>query len=347
MRLFARFVALPALMALVGCQRQAPVNYSLRPEVQELSKEVQQQIVEQLEKHCGTPTRPKLLGQTGSDVRHLARGAELYRQRCAACHGVTGDGAGLAAQYMYPKPRDYRRGIFKFTSTENGVKPLRADLMRTIRNGAVGTSMPAFGLLPEEDLNAILDYVMVLTYRGELEIQLALEAANEDKVDPEVVPGLVQVVLQPWQEAHTKIVRPLTAEPPMTPESIEIGKKAFLSDIAGCFKCHGDDGRGLTTENLKGFVDVWQNQTRAADLSSGMFHGGSTPEDLYRRIYAGVTGSPMPAFNLKLADQPETFWHLVHYVQHISGARRRSVMASFPANRLAQREAGTAEAKNE
>ena len=71
---------------------------------------------------------------------------------------------------------------------------------------------------------------------------------------------------------------------------------------------------------------MWGAQTRAADLTSGMFHGGNRPDDIYRRIYSGINGTPMPAFDAKLADQPELFWHLVHYVQFISGERRRAVV---------------------
>ena len=56
-----------------------------------------------------------------------------------------------------------------------------------------------------------------------------------------------------------------------------------------------------------------------------MFHGGNRPDDIYRRIFSGINGTPMPAFEAKLADQPELFWHLVHYVQHISGERRAVV----------------------
>jgi mono/diheme cytochrome c family protein len=59
-----------------------------------------------------------------------------------------------------------------------------------------------------------------------------------------------------------------------------------------------------------------------------MYHGGGQPLDIYRRIYSGINGTPMPAFSTKLSGEPETFWHLVHYVQSISGARRAEVVAA-------------------
>ena len=101
-----------------------------------------------------------------ADPRHLAAGAEIYNSRCAGCHGVSGDGAGEAAEYLVPRPRDYRNGVYKFTSTPYGSKPARHDLVRTIRRGAKGTSMPAFPWMSDEDLDAVIDYVIYLSKRG-------------------------------------------------------------------------------------------------------------------------------------------------------------------------------------
>ena len=108
---------------------------------------------------------------------------ELYSRYCVQCHGVNGDGNGVAATYMIPKPRNYQMGIFKFTSTSYGSKPLREDLLRTVRRGVRGTSMPAFPLLPPKDLEAVVDYVQSLTRRGELETKLAEQAEFDEQID--------------------------------------------------------------------------------------------------------------------------------------------------------------------
>src|SRR5579871_3796418 len=47
----------------------------------------------------------------------LQEGRNLYMRHCLHCHGVSGDGDGPTAQYLNPRPRDYRQGVFKFTST--------------------------------------------------------------------------------------------------------------------------------------------------------------------------------------------------------------------------------------
>jgi mono/diheme cytochrome c family protein len=310
-----------------GCQRAVELEYvSTKEQVYvDLSDELQAKIREILRHHCGTPVNPKLLGDESADRFHLRRGAAIFQQRCAACHGVTGDGEGPAAQYLNPHPRDYRRGIFKFTSTL--VKARREDLRRTVRHGAKGTSMPGFGLLPDDDIEAVLDYVMALTYRGEFETALAVEASNEDEIADEAVPRLIDEIVDKWKAARGDVVQPLTKEPPYDDASIALGKQAFLTEQAVCHKCHGVDGRGKTSENTQGFVDIWGFKTRAADLTSGKFHGGNRPVDIYRRIFLGIKGTPMPSFQQKFADQPETIWHLVHYIEYVSDARRRDVVA--------------------
>jgi len=319
-----------ALMTAGGCKRAEVTPYVSSKSVQALPEKVQQQIVAELTKLAGTPLRPKMIGSEQPNSDHLAHGAEVYRLRCAACHGATGDGNGPAAAGMHPIPRDYRLGIFKFTSTTNGQKPLRDDLLRTIRRGARGTSMPAFGLLPEADLQAVVDYVLVLTHRGELELMLAEEGDSEGEIDPANVADYVKSIVRQWDAAKQSVIYPKTPEPPYTRQSIEAGREAFVSVSGDCYKCHDKDGSARVTESVG--KDPWGHTARAADLTSGMFHGGAESIDLYRRIYAGV--APMPAFALKYADNPEMIWHLVHYVQHTSGARRRDAVARQAAVRV-------------
>ena len=44
--------------------------------------------------------------------------------------------------------------------------------------------MPSFALLPEEDLQAVIDYVLVLTHRGELEQMLLAESTERRRDRP-------------------------------------------------------------------------------------------------------------------------------------------------------------------
>jgi mono/diheme cytochrome c family protein len=306
-------------LMLVGCQRLETPQFVSHSKLGELPVKLQTAVQAELEKHSGTFQRPVLLVPADEPAGDLSRGQAVYQERCVQCHGVTGDGQGPAAKYMYPKPRDYRRGLFKFTSTPYGSRPLRADLVRTVRQGIRGTSMPGFSLLAERDLQAVVDYVEMLARRGEFEELLVLTAESEEEVDPETVKDdLVPTVERRWSEAEESAVRPLMPQPRFTMAHVERGKQAFLTK--GCSKCHGDDGRGQTLENRGN--DAWGQPTRAADLTSGMFRGGQQPVDIYRRIYSGVNGTPMPSFANALQSEPETIWDLVAYVLKVSNLRR-------------------------
>jgi mono/diheme cytochrome c family protein len=335
-------LAAPALLiSLVsGCTRPLEFAYSPRGELQELTKKHQDQIAEALSVYFGTPRFPKFMQSAPEDQQppaaespllidkldrmHLGHGRDVYIRQCSGCHGPTGDGQGPAAPFLDPPPRDYRLGQFKFTSTPRGVKPRRADLERIIRYGAKGTSMPSFRWMADEDVDAVIDYVILLSSRGELEFRLMKfaqqELAEEDDIVPPAVADEAQFIAHAWANADIQIVRPRTAQTPYTKESAEAGAKAFIS--LNCYKCHGRDGRGNKAQDVG--KDDWGRIAHAADLTSGMLHGGRRPIDIYRRMYSGINGTPMPAFSQPDTgkgetenQRSETIWHLVHFITNV------------------------------
>lgn len=315
-----RFIATCSLfVSLAGCHRADPPKFGISETAKALTPELQQAVQKELTAQMGDFIKPKEISDPQSSAGNLQRGQLVYQQRCVQCHGVTGDGNGPSAQYMYPRPRDYRKGIFKFSSTPYGYRPLRDDLVKTVRQGIRGTSMPSFHLLPEADQQAVVDYVIMLCHRGELEQQLVDMADMESAIVEDDVRGdLIPTVLRKWSDADAAEVFPATPPPRFTAEHVERGKALFLSK--GCSKCHGNDGRGLTLDN-KG-VDVWGHQTRAADLTSGMLHGGNRPIDIYRRIYNGINGTPMPGFANAFREDPQALWDIVAYVLSVTNRRR-------------------------
>lgn len=332
--------------ALAGCVREPDLVYVNSEEFKELPAAHQKQIQTELVQYFGSPVDPhfampdeepddenaKIVLTDVLNRDQLFRGAAVFNRRCAVCHGITGDGNGEAAPYLQPKPRDYRRGVFKFTSTPYGAKPRRNDIIQVIRKGAKGTSMPSFKFLPDEELAAVADYVIMLSYRGELEWKVSQIAASDydedEPIDPEDFTYVLESIHKKWERAKNNAVLPVTAQPKMTDETILAGRKAFLTK--GCSKCHGEDFRGQTqwlspefiaaqeakpeSERIKINYDAWGDPAPAADLTAGMLHGGRRPIDIYRRIYTGINGTPMPSFGSSLAEEPETIWHLVHYV---------------------------------
>jgi mono/diheme cytochrome c family protein len=107
----------------------------------------------------------------------------LYRQLCVSCHGETGQGRGTVAASQNPYPRDFRRGLFKYKVTPRSSKPLKTDLARTLKQGLIGTQMPLFDKLKDEQIDSLVEYVVYLSIRGELERKLIQMGAQE--LDPE------------------------------------------------------------------------------------------------------------------------------------------------------------------
>jgi mono/diheme cytochrome c family protein len=74
-----------------------------------------------------------------------ARGADIYRQECRACHGETGDGDGPAGRALDPAPTNFRDPAWSRSAT-----PLEA--YAAVTNGVPDTAMLAWdiALEPEE-----------------------------------------------------------------------------------------------------------------------------------------------------------------------------------------------------
>lgn len=317
-----------------GCSREPEPEWILSDEVQKWQEEEDTQpyyevTVAALREHAGTRANPKMVGDPDFDSDQLVRGRDVYEFYCQQCHGVTGDGKGPAADITRPRPRDYRDGVFKFTSTPYGYKPRKEDLMNTVRRGVSGTSMPSFALLNEADLEAVVDYVLALTHRGELENALKLEAeyVHDEEGDTEeetqelrdeYVQDLIAAIVRKWEDADGATVYPLTPQPRFTAAHVQRGYEAFLK--VGCSKCHGADGRGATEGEIR--KDYWEYVTKAADITSGMLHGGDEPIDIYRRIHSGINGTPMPSFSNSLRETPDTLWDLTAYVMYLANVRR-------------------------
>lgn len=193
------------------------------------------------------------LRNLGPDRKPIAGGYGLYRRNCLHCHGVSGAGDGPTAAYLYPIPRDYRKGLFKFTSTPFGARPHRDDLKRTITNGLHGTSMPAFeALMSSDEIEQVIDYVIFLSVRGETELELIELGAISDETDMSALSmddarQAAESVFNKWKTAQTAIINPPVPAPPSTPKSIRHGRDLFLGrtkEKLDCVGCHGALAQG-------------------------------------------------------------------------------------------------------
>lgn len=252
----------------------------------------------------------------------LKHGRKLYARHCQHCHGISGDGDGPTAKYLNPRPRDYRLGIFKFTSTKSGEKASRDDLRRIVAQGIPGTYMPAFvPMLKDGELVAIIEYIRWLALRGEVERQMLVELKGdypadrakreaketgvstseiEKQIDAQLneyvksgLPGFLQEVAgdlaDKWNAAEEEgaAVIPPVARIPDSPESRERGKKLFFGNDAKCANCHGAAGRGNGPQT----EDFAKNPRTGEFYAERGLHDDwdqlIKPRDLTRGIYRG------------------------------------------------------------
>ena len=88
----------------------------------------------------------------------LARGAALYAESCASCHGVAGEGPRGAFAQLDPAP-------IAFVDQARARERSPFGLYQVISQGLEGTAMQSFAALPEEDRWALAFHVGSLAYR--------------------------------------------------------------------------------------------------------------------------------------------------------------------------------------
>ena len=272
----------------------------------------------------------------------LAESSAMYRQQCQHCHGTAGGADGSTARFLKPLPRDYRKGIFKFTALNNKARPRHQDLFRVLTEGIYTTAMPTFRRFSDAQLHGLVDYVTLLAKRGETEILLVDEYDPDEGISFETIQETYEFVNERWQQGTDEVIRYDGEVPESTPERIAHGRELFMDPKqANCVQCHGEHGRGTydsprppsawerdpETGELVVVKDDWGNTIEVRNLSRGAFRFGRRPIDLFRRIYAGINGTPMPAhFNMQITEPDgdqrplgeEDIWDLVHYVRSLS-----------------------------
>ncbi|MEM7310580.1 MAG: cytochrome c [Planctomycetota bacterium] len=272
----------------------------------------------------------------------LRDSSEMFRTQCIHCHGVEGGGNGPTAEYLKPLPRDYRNGIFKFTSVANKARPTRSDLFRVLARGIYTTSMPSFRRFSDAQLHGLVDYVRLLSIRGRVEILGALDYdIDSGGITMESVLTAYADEWEEWLGAGENVIAyegdvpaPDDIVPGTNRTMIEHGRELFKDESsANCASCHGTNYRGNgpsskerdpETGEMVQITDDWGNPIEPRDLTRGIFRFGRRPIDVFRRVHAGINGTPMPAQttltdaegNRLLSD--DDLWAITHFVRSLS-----------------------------
>ena len=216
---------------------------------------------------------------SGPDL--VALGREVYQSRCVGCHGVKGDGNGVAATFLQPRPRDFTVGVFKFRTTPSGSLPTDGDLYRTVTRGVRWTAMPTWHELPDKERLAAVAFIKTFSTR--------------------------------WKDETPEPTLQIGDPPKPTPELLARGKDLYVK--AKCFQCHGPGGKGdgPSADEMK---DLAGFPIRPADFTRGQFKGGSSVRDIFRTMSLGLDGTPMPSFADSMSE-PER-WAISDYVLSLS-----------------------------
>jgi len=104
---------------------------------------------------------PKVVEPLPNRPPSLERGALVYREQCAACHGESGRGDGPKAKSLKgPPPANLADPAVMGNKS-------RLDIFRRIAVGTPGAAMPEFAEdLPAEDRWAVASYVAAMQYGG-------------------------------------------------------------------------------------------------------------------------------------------------------------------------------------
>ncbi len=236
-----------------------------------------------------------------SRVEEPVSGRQVYSRNCAGCHGTSGKGNGPAAEYLFPKPRDFTSGVYKFTSTPNGELPTDKDLKRVISEGLSPGGMPGFGnVLSDKQIARVTDYIKSFS----------------DKFKKQDVPDPISVPEPPKQL--------------LTQNRVEEGKKLY--DKLGCRSCHGPEGKGKGP-SADQQQDHWGEPIPPRDLTRGNYKGGKQLEDIYTRIMTGITGTGMPPYSGALKNESER-WAIVSYVKSLSADSQTPKSLKQPSDAL-------------
>ncbi len=110
------------------------------------------------------------------------RGAAVWTQRCATCHGDRGTGDGLAASHLARAPYDLRRIDVHRPRPSDRPDDRRAAIAWSIATGISGTPMTGYaGTLPDADLWALADHVLSL--RAATRANIDRSVLDDDAID--------------------------------------------------------------------------------------------------------------------------------------------------------------------
>ncbi len=257
-------------------------------------------------------------GGVYATAKQLNDGKSLYTEYCMPCHGVKGDGQGVAAKGLTVPPRNFKSGQFKFGKVVSGELPHDEHFYDILKKGLHGTAMLPWDLSDQQMFN-VVQYIK--TFAPE-----KWEGADK-KLGDAIAAGK-----DPYGVAHRE-------------SAIQRGKEVYHV-VAQCWTCH----RAYVSHAEFSQISQKINGSPATEFDPDMYHvklqpsdygvatmppeftydqvrSAVTVEDLYVRLNAGVGGTAMASWKGVLQD--DEIWAVAHYVKSLMDLKRTPARAKF------------------
>ena len=236
----------------------------------------------------------------------LNYGKSIYTEYCMPCHGVNGDGAGVAAKGLAAPPRNFKLGLVKFGDVVSGELTHDEAIAKTLRHGLKGTAMLPWDLC-EMQIDAVTQYIKMFAP----DVWIGKDKELGEKI---------ALTKDPYGMAHKN-------------QAIKKGE-AVYHGVANCQSCHRGyvtlaemskitvaAGDGKTDELDEEFYKIKMQDsdhgyaTLPPDFTWHEIRSATSVEELYLRIAAGVGGTGMPAWKGTIED--DQIWAVAYYVRHL------------------------------
>lgn len=176
----------------------------------------------------------------------LARGASIYADQCATCHGTTGDGRGPQAGGMDPPP-------IAFTDRHRAAQRSVFALEQVINQGLEGTAMPSFAGLSSTDRWAVALHISRLSFNNS-DIARGKRMWSSDETVRRQIPDLEALVSLTPSALAARTGDPETA----------IAVMAYLRSDPQALQASPSGSLSLTRERLRQSVAAYRGGDPAA-----------------------------------------------------------------------------------
>lgn len=240
----------------------------------------------------------------------LNYGKSVYTEYCMACHGVDGDGRGVASKGMAVPPRNFQLGLIKFGDVASGDLPHDESIAKSLTHGLSGTAMLPWDL-SETQADAVIQYIKTFAPKTWI--------GKDKKLGEKIT-----LTKNPYGLAHKQ-------------QAIEKGKVVY-HNVANCQSCHRAyitleelnkitmaSGDGKINELDEDFYKIkiqesdYGYQTVPLDFTWHRVRSAQSLEDIYLRISAGVGGTSMPAWKDTISD--DEIWAVSYYIESLMKMR--------------------------